>query len=158
MSHHLKLIWNGIISLKLIKSNYNGSKQVLPCLIVALPHQRAIGMWGRQAFQNFDQNIECIEYSKHQGTKKRWSYHLICTRKHIYRVFLKEFSNLFKCLTSNDIHTVTRWFDLLFKALHWERKRKKGENSHKACMGTFNCYRSPPIYRHLICRFFIKPL
>ena len=27
-------------------------------------------------------------------------------------------------------------------------KEKKGENSHKACIGTLSCGRSPPIYRH----------
>ena len=29
-------------------------------------------------------------------------------------------------------------------------KEKKGENSHKACMGTLSCSRSPLIYRHLV--------
>ena len=29
-------------------------------------------------------------------------------------------------------------------------KEKKGENSHKACIGTLSCSRSPPIYRHLV--------
>ena len=37
-------------------------------------------------------------------------------------------------------------------------KEKKGENSHKACMGTFSCGRSPRIYRHLEWGFFIKIL
>ena len=37
-------------------------------------------------------------------------------------------------------------------------KEKKRENSHKACMGFFSCGRFPPIYRHLICGFFIKTL
>ena len=38
------------------------------------------------------------------------------------------------------------------------KKEKKGEKYHKACMGTLSCSRSPPIYRHLACRFFIKTL
>ena len=37
---------------------------------------------------------------------------------------LKEFLKLFKCLASSGIHTVSGWFDLLFKALHQERKRR----------------------------------
>ena len=44
-------------------------------------------------------------------------------RKHTYRVSLKEFLKLFKCLASSGIHTVSRWLDLLFKALCQERKR-----------------------------------
>ena len=46
-------------------------------------------------------------------------------RKHTYRVSLKEFLMLFKCLASSGIHTVYRWLDLLFKALHQEIKRRK---------------------------------
>ena len=37
-------------------------------------------------------------------------------------------------------------------------KEKKGKNSHKACMGTLSCGCSPPMYRHLVCGFFIKTL
>ena len=37
-------------------------------------------------------------------------------------------------------------------------KEKKGENSHKACIGTLSCGLSPPISRHLANRFFIKTL
>ena len=37
-------------------------------------------------------------------------------------------------------------------------KDKKGENSHKACVGTLSCGRSPLIYRHLVCGFLIKTL
>ena len=37
-------------------------------------------------------------------------------------------------------------------------KKKKGENSHKACMSTLSCGRSLLIYRHLVCIFFIKTL
>ena len=46
-------------------------------------------------------------------------------RKHTYKVSLKEFLKLFMCLTSSSIHTVSGWLDLLFKALHQERKRSK---------------------------------
>ena len=31
---------------------------------------------------------------------------------------------LFKCLASSGFHTVSGWLDLLFKALHQERKRR----------------------------------
>ena len=40
-------------------------------------------------------------------------------------VSLKKFFKLFKCLASSGIHTVSGWLDLLFKALHQERKRRK---------------------------------
>ena len=61
---------------------------------------------------------------------------------------------LFKCLASRGIHTVSEWLDLLFKALHQAREReKKGENSHKACMGTLSCGHSPLFYTHLVCGF-----
>ena len=40
-------------------------------------------------------------------------------------VSLKESLKLFKCLASSGIHTVSGWLDLLFKALHQERKRRK---------------------------------
>ena len=71
------------------------------------------------------------------------------------------FLKLFKCLASNDIHTISGWLDLLFKALHQERERereKKGDNFPKACMGTLSYGRSLLIYRHLVCGFFIKIL
>ena len=42
--------------------------------------------------------------------------------KHTYMVLLKEFLKLFKCLASSGIHTIFGWLDLLFKALHQERK------------------------------------
>ena len=35
-------------------------------------------------------------------------------------------------------------------------KKKKVENSHKACMCTLTCGHSLPIYRYLVCIFFIK--
>ena len=46
-------------------------------------------------------------------------------RKYTYRVSLKESLKLFKCLAFSGIHTISRWLDLLFKALHQERKRRK---------------------------------
>ena len=41
------------------------------------------------------------------------------------QVSLKEFLKLFKCLASSGIPTVSGWLDLIFKALHQERKRRK---------------------------------
>ena len=41
-----------------------------------------------------------------------------------YQVSLKEFLKLFKCLAYSGIHTVSGWLDLLFKALHQERKTR----------------------------------
>ena len=41
-----------------------------------------------------------------------------------YRVSLREFLKLFKCLASSSIHTISGWLDLFFKALHQERKRR----------------------------------
>ena len=38
---------------------------------------------------------------------------------------LKEFLKLFKCLASSGIYMVSGLLDLLFKALHQERKRRK---------------------------------
>ena len=42
--------------------------------------------------------------------------------KHTYKIFLREFLKLFKCLVFNNIYTVSRFLDLLFKALYQERK------------------------------------
>ena len=79
-------------------------------------------------------------------------YHLSSSmyEKHTYRVPLKEFLKLFKYLDSSGNHTVSGLLDLLFKDLHQEKKEKKGDNSHKAYIGTLSCGRSPPIYRHLV--------
>ena len=44
----------------------------------------------------------------------------------------------------------------ILKSSSPREKEKKGENSHKACIGTLSCSHSPSIYRHLVCRFFIK--
>ena len=41
------------------------------------------------------------------------------------QVSLKEFLKLFNCLASSGIHMVSGWLDLLFKAFHQERKRRK---------------------------------
>ena len=53
------------------------------------------------------------------------TYHLVYMRNYIYKIHLKEFLKLFNCLASSGIHTVFGWLDLLFKALHQERKRRK---------------------------------
>ena len=39
-----------------------------------------------------------------------------------------------------------------------KEKEKKGENSHKGCMDTLSFGNYSPIYRHLVCGFFIKAL
>ena len=44
-------------------------------------------------------------------------------RKYTYRVFLKKFLKLFTFLACSGIRTVFGWLDLLFKALHLERKK-----------------------------------
>ena len=102
----------------------------LICNVMEIPWQ-GIFLWDLRSitFWNFDQNIKCsgkhwIGQSKYQATKNKWSYHLVCMRNHTYRVSLKEFLKLFKCLASSSIHTVSEWLDLLFKALHQERKRR----------------------------------
>ena len=41
------------------------------------------------------------------------------------KVQLKEFLKLLKCLASSDMHTITQYLGLLFKALHQESKRRK---------------------------------
>ena len=45
-----------------------------------------------------------------------------------------------------------------FQISSLREKEKKGENFHKACMSTFSCGHSPPIYRNLVSEFFIKTL
>ena len=79
-------------------------------------------------------------------------------RKHTYRVILKEFLKLFNFLAFNGIHTVSRWLNLLFKDFHQERKRRNERISTRlACAPRFVVI-LPPIYRHLVYRFFIKTL
>ena len=75
-------------------------------------------------------------------------------RKHTYRVSLKEFLKLFKCLASSGLRMVGS----PLQSSSPREKEKKGENSHKACKGTLSCGRSPFIYRYLVYRFFIKTL
>ena len=62
------------------------------------------------------------------------------------QVSSKEFLKLFKSLASSGLRMVG---SPLQSSLTRE-KEKKGENSHKACMGTLSCGHSPPIYRHLV--------
>ena len=49
---------------------------------------------------------------------------LVCTRKHTCMVSLREFLKLFKYLASSSIHTISKRFDRMFKALHQERKER----------------------------------
>ena len=72
------------------------------------------------------------------------------------QVSLKEFLKLFKCLASSGIHTVSGWLDLLFKALHQERKRRKERILTRRAWVPSVCSRSPPIYRHLVWSCFHK--
>ena len=53
------------------------------------------------------------------------SFSFSTMKKHDYKVSLKDFLKLFKCLASSNIHLISRRLDLLFIALHQERKRKK---------------------------------
>ena len=62
------------------------------------------------------------------------------------KVYLKEFLKLFKCLASSSLRMVGS----PLQSSSQREKEKKGENSHKACMCTLSCGRSPPIYRHLV--------
>ena len=72
---------------------------------------------------NAAENIE----SDIQNTKppKKMILSSSMNEKTYVQVSLKEFLNLFKCLASSSIHTVSGWLDLLFKALHQEIKRRK---------------------------------
>ena len=69
-------------------------------------------------------------------------------------VFLK----IFKCLAFSDIYKISGWLDLLFKALHQERKRRNERILTTLALTPLVCGRSPLIYRHLIYRSFIKIL
>ena len=91
-------------------------------------------------------------------------YHLVCVRKHTYSVPLKEFLKLFRCLASSGIHAVFVRLDLLFKALHQERKRRK-ERIPTSLVWTFGIPQSSSIaiILHLFIDiwyevFFIKTL
>ena len=53
-----------------------------------------------------------------------WSRLVIYMRKYTSKNSLREFLKLFKCLASSNIDTVSKFLDLLFKALHQERKRR----------------------------------
>ena len=75
------------------------------------------------------------------------------------QVSLKEFLKLFKCLASSDIYTVSGWLDLLFKALHQERKRRKeGILIRLAWAPSVVVVLSLFIDRHLVWGFCIKTL
>ena len=66
------------------------------------------------------------------------------------KVSLKEFLKLLKCLTSRGIHTVSGWLDLLFKALHQERKRRKERTLTRLAWAPSVVVVLPLIYRHLV--------
>ena len=81
-------------------------------------------------FRNFDQNIKCSEKTLNPTFKITSHQEQMILSSSMYEkiylhVSLKEFLKLFKCLASSVIHTVSGWLDLLFKALHQERKRRK---------------------------------
>ena len=81
-------------------------------------------------FRNFDQNIKCSEKTLNPTFKITSHQEQMILSSSMYEkiylhVSLKEFLKLFKCLASSVIHTVSGWLDLLFKALHQERKRIK---------------------------------
>ena len=67
-----------------------------------------------------------------------------CKNKNLYlHLSLKEFLKLFKCLSCNITHTINGRLDLLFNALHLERKRIKERFFYQVCMDTLSCGRSP---------------
>ena len=81
-------------------------------------------------FRNFNQNIKCSGKTMNRKFKIPSHQEKMIIASSMYektylQVSLKEFLKLFKCLASSGIHTVSRWLDLLFKALHQERKRRK---------------------------------
>ena len=81
-------------------------------------------------FQDFDQNIKCSRKILNQTFKILSHQEQMILSYSMYEktyllVSLKEFLKLFKCLASSGIHTVSGWLDLLFKALHQERKIRK---------------------------------
>ena len=81
-------------------------------------------------FRNFDQNIKCSGKTlnrtfKIPSHKEQMILSSSMYEKTYFQVSLKEFLKLFKCLASSSIHTISGWLDLLFKALHPEKKRIK---------------------------------
>ena len=70
-----------------------------------------------------------------QWNKLNWVFKTLRHQEHMimsssvyekiyFQVPLKESLKLFKCLSSSGIYTSSGWLDLLFKALHQERKRR----------------------------------
>ena len=95
-------------------------------------HGLAIICWDLRSinFQNFDQKIKCSGKTLNQTFKIPSHQEQMILSSSMYektclQVSLKEFLKIFKCLASSGIHTVSGWLDLLFKALHQERKRRK---------------------------------
>ena len=71
-------------------------------------------------------------YSKYDNMQKNGMFYaLIYINNHIitciklYIISSFGVLKLFKCLASNGIHTITEWLDLLFNALHKEKKKRK---------------------------------
>ena len=101
------------------------------------------------------QNIKC---NRIHDIKNRWSYHLVFIRKHTYKVPLKEFLKLFKCLASSSIHMIFGWLDILFKALYQEKNRRNEIILTRLAWAPWVVVVLPLFYWHLICEFFIKTL
>ena len=70
-------------------------------------------------------NSNAIEYIE-SDIQKMIPSTSICMIKHDDMVLFKEFLKLFKYLAFSGTHTVSELLDLFFKALHQERKRRKG--------------------------------
>ena len=98
--------------------------------------------WSLHMFMDFMMKYEVDNFmkfwSKHQMQRNslnqifkilRHQEHMILSSSMYERTYLqvslKEFLKLFKCLASSGIHTISGWLDLLFKALHQERKSRK---------------------------------
>ena len=67
-------------------------------------------------------------------------------------------NRIFYALICINNHVINRINCMLSKSSSPREKEKKGENSYKPCMGTLSCGFPPPIYRHLVCGYFIKIL
>ena len=64
---------------------------------------------------------------------------------------------LFKCLPSRGVHTIVRKLDILFNALHQDRKRKK-DSLQKVRMGILQCGHAPLVNIHWVYEHFVKIL
>ena len=66
-----------------------------------------------------------LDYVFSRTSRSRFVNHLECMTKHTYKVHLKEFLKLFKCLAFRGIYMISRWLDLLFKALQKKQEISK---------------------------------